>query len=149
MGIVERAALDDIAHRMLDHPWWVIFLSAVLAGWMMGLLSWLVTAGRDTISQVFFVWLVTTAIGFAGLHHSIVGSGEVLVAVFAGTGPGWGEFARFLVFATLGNALGGTFFVGLIKYAHASAGQRSRPDPRTGAPARTRPWRRDPSDSGR
>ena len=41
-------------------------LSGVLAGWLMGLRSWLVAAGRDTISQIVMVWLVTTAIGFAG-----------------------------------------------------------------------------------
>lgn len=132
MGIVEPAAFDDIAHRMLGHPWWVIFLSAVLAGWMMGLLSWLVTAGRDTISQVFFVWLVTTAIGFAGLHHCIVGSGEVLVALFGGSGVGWADYGRFLLFATLGNTAGGTFFVGLIKYAHVSAGGEPQPEPPRG-----------------
>jgi formate-nitrite transporter family protein len=50
---------------------------------MMGLLSWLVTAGRATISQVFFVWLITWAIGISHLHHAIVGAREVLVAFFA------------------------------------------------------------------
>lgn len=146
MGIVEVEALEEVARRMTGHEWWVILLSAVLAGWMMGLLSWLVAAGRDTISQVFFVWLVTAAIGFAGLHHSIVGSGEVLVGVFAGRAT-WGQFGVFLLCATLGNALGGTFFVGLIKYAHATSSRHDRSFRRTGRPERTRPWRSDPSDS--
>lgn len=136
MGIVSRPVLGEIAHRMLDHPWWVILLSAVLAGWMMGLLSWLVTAARDTISQVFFVWLITASIGFAGLHHSIVGSGEVLVGLFAGQDVGWYDFGHFLLFATLGNTLGGTFFVALIKYAHAKM-----PDDRYRRPDLTRPVR--------
>jgi formate/nitrite transporter FocA (FNT family) len=49
----------------------VIFGSAVLAGWLMGLLAWLVAAARETISQLVLVALVTWMIGFARLHHSI------------------------------------------------------------------------------
>lgn len=57
---------------MVEHPGWVILLSGVLAGWLMGLLSWLVAASRDTIGQIFIVALVTTAIGIAHLHHAEV-----------------------------------------------------------------------------
>jgi len=122
LGVVERSAFTELAHRVTDHPWWVITLSAVLAGWMMGLLSWLVTAGRDTISQIFFVWLVTAAIGFTHLHHSILGTGEVLAGVLQPGSPvGWGALASFTALATVGNAVGGIVFVGLIKYAHASS----------------------------
>lgn len=118
LGVVEVTAFGTIAEHMTAHSWWVILLSGVLAGWMMGLLSWLVTAGRDTISQVILVWLVTTAIGFSGLHHSIVGSAEVLAGLFAGQGISVADFGHFLLWATLGNAVGGVFFVALIKYSH-------------------------------
>ncbi len=121
MGFAETAAYDELARKLTDHPGGVIFASAVLAGWLMGLLSWLVTAGRDTFSQIFFVWLVTATIGFTGLHHSIVGSGEILTALFAGGAPSWAGFGRFLLLSTAGNAVGGTVFVAIIKYAHASS----------------------------
>ncbi|MCB0107722.1 MAG: formate/nitrite transporter family protein [Caldilineaceae bacterium] len=118
LGVVKIEAFGTIAEHMTAHGWWVILLSGVLAGWMMGLLSWLVTAGRDTISQVVLIWLVTAAIGFSGLHHSIVGSAEVLAGIFAGQGTTWLDFGHFLLWATLGNAIGGVFFVALIKYSH-------------------------------
>lgn len=121
MGLAEVAVFEELASKLTEPSSLVIFVSAILAGWMMGLLSWLVTAGRDTIGQIFFVWLVTGTIGFAGLHHCIVGSGEVLTAVFAGGGTGWPEFGRFLLFATLGNVVGGTVFVAIVKYAHATS----------------------------
>jgi len=122
LGVVEPGAFVELARRVTDHPWWVVLLSAVLAGWMMGLLSWLVTAGRDTISQIFFVWLVTVAIGFSHLHHSVLGTGEVLAGVLQpGSTVGWGPLASFTALATVGNAVGGIVFVGLIKYAHASS----------------------------
>jgi formate-nitrite transporter family protein len=120
LGVISRPALGEIAHGLLAHGSWEIFASAVLAGWLMGLLSWLVTASRDTISQVFFVWLVMTAIGFSHLHHVIAGTAEVLAGLFAGQGITWADFGRFLLFATLGNTLGGSFFVALLKFGHAT-----------------------------
>jgi formate-nitrite transporter family protein len=119
MGIIDPEAFGQIGRRLIDHTDSVIFLSAILAGWLMGLLSWMVTAGRDTISQIIIVWMVTTAIGLGGLHHVVLGTVEVLSAVFARQGVDAWDFGRFLIWATLGNAVGGSVFVALIKYGHA------------------------------
>ena len=118
LGVAEESTFVTIAHPLVHHPWWTILLSAMLAGWLMGLLSWLVAAGRDTISQVVFVWLITFSIGIAKLHHSIAGTVEVLAGIFAGGPFGGLDFLHFLVWTTLGNAFGGVIFVALIKYGH-------------------------------
>lgn len=128
LDVVDPQAFRVIAGNLLHHPWWVVLLSGLLAGWLMGLLSWLVTASRDTISQIIIVWLVTTAIGLTHLHHSILGTVEVLAALFTNQGATLADFGFFLVWATLGNAIGGLVFVALIKYGHASrAGQQITP----------------------
>lgn len=119
MGSIEPAAFGTIAHHLTDHSGLAIFLSAVLAGWLMGLLSWLVSAARDTISQIFIVWIVAGTIGMAGLHHVIAGTTEVLSGVLAGQGVGIGDFGWFLLWATLGNVVGGVLFVAIVKYGHA------------------------------
>jgi formate/nitrite transporter FocA (FNT family) len=129
LGAIDPAAFGTIAHRMTDHPAQAIFLSGLLAGWLMGLLSWLVAAGRDTISQVVLVWLVTTSIGFAGLHHAILGAVEVFAGAFAGQGVGPGDVGKFLLWATLGNILGGVVFVAILKYGLARP--ESQADPAT------------------
>lgn len=120
LDIIEPTVFGSIARPLVDHVWWVILMSGMLAGWMMGLLSWLVTASRDTISQILIVWLVTTAIGLSHLHHSIVGTIEVLAAVFANQGVSFADYGYFLVWTTLGNIIGGVVFVALIKYGHAT-----------------------------
>jgi formate/nitrite transporter FocA (FNT family) len=125
LGVIDPKVFGEIAHRMTDHPSRAIFMSAILAGWLMGLVSWLVAAGRDTISQIVMVWLVTTAIGYAGLHHVILGSVEVFAGVFSGHAIGLVDVGRFLLWATLGNILGGAVFVAVLKYGLA------RPVPRT------------------
>lgn len=119
LGVIEPSAFGTIAHRLTDHSWLVITLSAMLAGWLMGLVSWLVAATRDTISQIVLVWLVTTSIGFAGLHHAILGTVEVMAGVFSGQGVGAPDVGKFLFCATLGNILGGVVFVACLKYGHA------------------------------
>lgn len=124
MGIAEPSAFESLTSSLLGLSWWVIFLSAVIAGWLMGLATWLAAASRDTIGRLVFVLLVTAMIGFGPFHHSILGTTEVLSGmVFAGVTVG--QFGWFLLWTTLGNVVGGGVFVGLLNYGHvALAGQR-------------------------
>jgi formate-nitrite transporter family protein len=120
LGIIEAPVLGDMARQVVLHPWQMILASGVLAGWLMGLVSWLVTAARETVSQILIIVLVTGIIGLAHLHHAIAGTTEVLSGLFAGQGIAWGDFGYFLLWATLGNILGGGLLVALIKYGHVS-----------------------------
>ncbi len=120
LGIFDREALEVIARRMTDHSSGTILLSGILAGWLMGLLSWLVAAGRDTISQIVIVWLITSAIGLCGLHHAVLGSTEVLTGLFASSSIGASDFAHFLFWTTLGNTIGGPLFVAILKSGNAN-----------------------------
>ena len=118
LGVIESSAVAEIAGKLLAPAWWVMLLSAVAAGWLMGLLAWLVVAARDTISQIAIVVLTTFVIGICGLHHSIAGTIEVLLAVFMAAGPTLGDYGVFMVWAVLGNALGGAIFVAALKFGH-------------------------------
>ena len=124
MTIIAPHTFGQIAERLVDHPPMAIFLGGLLAGWLMGLLSWLVTAARDTISQIVIVWIIASVIGFAHLQHPIVGSVEVLAGVFSKQGITMGDYGRFLLWLTIGSALGGVVFVGLVKFSHVSLDPR-------------------------
>jgi formate-nitrite transporter family protein len=121
LGVVDAAELGSIAHKLLSHDWWLMLMSAVVAGWIMGLLAWLVVASRETMSQIVVVVLTTFVIGSAGLHHSIAGSIEVLMALFAGTGVTLGDYGVFILWTVVGNAIGGVVFVALLKFGHVRA----------------------------
>ena len=120
-GIFETAVLGEVVAPYITHSTLGLFGGAILAGWLMGLLSWLVAAMRDSISRIFFVWFITLLIGFTHLPHSIAGQIEMAAAVFA-TPIGLGAYGRFLLVATLGNAIGGVVFVALVKYGHVAQG---------------------------
>lgn len=119
LGTVEPAVLGQLARHMTDHPASSIAMSALLAGWLMGLMSWLATAARETVSQMLMVWLVAASIGLAGLHHCVVGSVEVVAGVLVDPALGVADFGHFLLWTTLGNAVGGVVFVALVKFGHA------------------------------
>lgn len=119
-SLVEGSATQfaELAHRTVSHPSWVMFLSAIMAGWIMGLVSWLVVASRESINQLVCVWLATSVIGLAGFHHSVAGTVEVLTGVILGDGATLADYLRFLALAVPGNAIGGVVFVGILKWGH-------------------------------
>lgn len=125
LSVIEPAAVEHMASSLVKISAGGMLLSAIAAGWIMGLLSWLTSACRDTTSQILVIVLCTFFIGVAGLHHSIAGSIEVLMGIFTGAAVGWDEYLRFLGIAILGNAIGGSVFVALLKYGSV---QQSQPD---------------------
>lgn len=127
LGVAEGWSFGELAARLVEARWWVMLLSALLAGWLMGLLSWLVAAAEDSISRIVMVWLVTGAIGIAHLHHCIIGTVEVVGGIIATGEVTVGQFGRFLLLSTLGNAAGGAVFVAAVKYRHST-----RPAPGNG-----------------
>lgn len=121
LHIADVAAFAELSTRMTAPSSQMIFWSAIGAGWIMGLLSWLTVAARDTMSQLVIVWLTTFVIGLGGLHHSIAGTTEVLTGLFAHAGVTVGDFFRFLGIAVVGNAIGGTVMVAALKFSHVHA----------------------------
>jgi formate/nitrite transporter FocA (FNT family) len=66
--------------------------------------------------------LPTYVIALAHLAHSIAGSVDVLYLVSVGA-AGWGDYARFLGLALLGNVVGGVVFVALLNHRQVVAGE--------------------------
>lgn len=125
LGIITADAFGTLASALLPYSWWVIFLSGVIAGWLMGLVTWLSAASRDTVSRILFVIIVTAVIGSGPFHHSILGTTEVLTAILLGQDVTLAEYGHFLLWTTSGNIVGGAVFVGLLNYGHvALAGEK-------------------------
>lgn len=124
LGVVEPAAFETIAHKLVSHELHWLFIAGVFAGWLMGLLAWLVSSAENTIGRVFFIWMVTATIGILHLPHSIAGNVEVLFGLFTSSSVTLWNYVSFLVLATLGNAFGGAIFVGLMKYGHVTRGAK-------------------------
>lgn len=115
LHVAESGVLIGIAERLLAANRGHMLLSASLAGWLMGLVSWLVAASRSTTSQIICIWLVTMIIGIGHLHHSILGCVEVMSGVILSPTIAVSDLGSFLLWTTLGNAIGGGVFAVLIR----------------------------------
>lgn len=120
MEIISVEAFIHLAQKMLKFDYSIILGSAVLAGWLMGLLSWLLSAAKETVSRILIVIILTTVIGMGGLHHSIVGSVEIFAGLLLSPDIGWGDYLPVQFIAIIGNLIGGTFFVATLKYSHVT-----------------------------
>jgi formate/nitrite transporter FocA (FNT family) len=116
MGIIGYDSVSAIALHVTKASTLVIFGSAILAGWLMALLSWLVTSASETIGRIVVIYMITAVVGFAGFHHSIVGNIEVLAGLIFTDAISFGTYATFQTTALVGNAFGGVFFVALLRY---------------------------------
>ncbi|WP_347374729.1 formate/nitrite transporter family protein [Aequorivita sp. Q41] len=116
LGIFNLQTIEKIAIHVTDHEGSAVFVSAILAGWLMGLLSWLVAASKDTLSRLLIIFIITAILSFAGLHHSIVGNVEVFAGYISSPQINFTDYLSFIALALIGNAVGGAVFVALLKY---------------------------------
>lgn len=84
------------------------------------MVTWLVAASRDTVSRLFFVTILTGAIGFGPFHHALLGSTEVLSAMFLGVDVSLADYGHFLPWTTVGNVVGGSVLVATLNYGHVA-----------------------------
>jgi len=120
MHLIGKDFFYFVSEKMVKYSVSATLISSIMAGWLMGMLSWLLSSSQDTFSRVVMIFLVTFLISIAGLHHCIVGSIEVFMAFFGEANQiSWSQFLRFQVLSTLGNIIGGVFLVAIVKYAHS------------------------------
>ncbi|WP_144603775.1 formate/nitrite transporter family protein [Algoriphagus algorifonticola] len=116
LEIFDLHVIETIALHVLKAEIHVIFVSAMVAGWLMGLLSWLLASVRDTVSQIVIIFLITSVLSFASLHHSIIGNIEVFTGMISSEQIHLMDYLSFQSTALVGNAFGGAIFVALLKY---------------------------------
>lgn len=92
-----------------------IFWSAVIGGWLIALVAWLVTASHWTIGQIAVIWFLTFVVGVGHFSHCIASSGEIMSAVFGGS-VSFVRYLEWLATATCGNILGGVTIVTLLNF---------------------------------
>jgi formate-nitrite transporter family protein len=119
-----RAELVELGVEAADHSFATIFWSGVIAGWIIAMVAWLVTASTTTTGQLTVIFLLTYAVGVGHFAHSIAGSAELLSAVLAGDlAPG--AYPRWLAAAVLGNVVGGVLIVALFAYGQVRGAPES------------------------
>jgi formate/nitrite transporter FocA (FNT family) len=116
LNLFTHETMATIGSHVVHHDGWVLFVSAIVAGWLMGLLNWLFNSTMSSLSRIFLIIMITGVIGFGGFHHSIVGNIEVFGGFLYSDAVTFLDYLLFLFLALLGNSIGGAIVVGLFKY---------------------------------
>lgn len=90
------------------------FVSAVLAGAIMTMLTWLLLAVRNSVVKVMAIWAAGWVLFATNVSHAIVGSALIFVG-FTQTGHSVVDVLRWVGLATAGNLVGGVGFVTMFR----------------------------------
>jgi formate/nitrite transporter FocA (FNT family) len=121
-GVPAVHAVQHIQHvaefLTIERDWDASFYSAIFAGWLITLMTWLLLTTDNTLSKIAIIWCVGFMIMLNKFNHVIVNASEVLMSIFAGnphvTYSMWIQ-NNFLP-TILGNMIGGLVFVTLLEY---------------------------------
>jgi formate/nitrite transporter FocA (FNT family) len=108
-------SLVAIGLENANHSLSSIFWSAIIGGWIIAMVAWLVSASHSISGSVMLIWLLAFVVGLGHFAHSIASSGEILAAVVHGQLPAL-NYLRWLWPAVLGNITGGVGLVTMLEY---------------------------------
>jgi formate/nitrite transporter FocA (FNT family) len=136
-GVLEPGALKAagaLADTQGNRDALPAFLSAIAAGTVMTIFTWVVAAADSAQARVTASMLVGFLLVAPSLNHAVVGFGEIFFGLVAGTtSAGWDDLIRNTGIAIAGNLIGG---VGLV-FTTRLAQVRGEPDSESGGTERT------------
>ena len=108
-------ALKAIAEEAIKDTFWPMAIKAVLAGWLIALMVWLIPGAGQ--SRLLLIMVLTYVVAIAHFSHIIAGSVEAAYNVFTGAISFGDYFTRFMIPTLLGNSIGGVSLVAILNHA--------------------------------
>ena len=108
-------ALHAIANEAIKDSFWPMMVKAILAGWLIALMVWLIPGAGQ--ARLFLVVILTYVVAIAHFSHIIAGSVEAAFSVFTGTIHFGEYFTRFMIPTLIGNIIGGVSLVAILNHA--------------------------------
>jgi formate/nitrite transporter len=108
-------SVQNIAAAKTANPFYKTFLKGIGANWLVCLAMWLGMSAKDTTGKILGMWWPVMAFVAMGFEHSIANMYFLPLSIMEGGELGWGQMViSNLIPATLGNIVGGAFFVGFL-----------------------------------
>jgi formate/nitrite transporter FocA (FNT family) len=131
-GVLKPETLHSagtLADTLADRSTLAALLSAVGAGTVMTLFTWVVAAAETGTARIIASLVIGFLLAAPSLNHAIVGFGEMVFGIIAGTATAsWSDLGRNLGLAVAGNFIGG---LGLV-FSTRLAQVRGEPDSASG-----------------
>jgi formate/nitrite transporter FocA (FNT family) len=124
-GILPRSShgeLVRLAERLASHTAAAEFVSAVVAGALMTLMTWFVEGAAESVGvRIVMSWIVGSLIALGTFNHAIVSTIELVFGMRYGAAVGVGDLFANLGLAVAGNLVGGLLLVTFARTAQAMA----------------------------
>ena len=108
-------AMSALSAEVMAHPFWQTATNGVFAGWLIGLMVWLLPGAGP--ARPLIIILLTYIVAVCAFPHSIAGSVESAYGVFTGHASVGDYLWRFFAPTFLGNTVAGTALVALLNHA--------------------------------
>ncbi|WP_367160835.1 formate/nitrite transporter family protein [Kozakia baliensis] len=108
-------AMRELSDASMAHGFWQTMGLAALAGWLIGLMVWILPASGS--AKPFMVILLTYLVAMFGFPHIIAGSAEAFFDVMMGNATIGDFLGRFFIPTLIGNMVGGTVLAAMFNHA--------------------------------
>jgi formate/nitrite transporter FocA (FNT family) len=112
-------AMVEVAAKLSDRGPLASFMSAIGAGALITLMTWLVEGAETTGIRVISAWTAGALLTVTAFNHVIVATLELFGGIRYGAPISWGNLFANLGIATGGNFVGGLLFVTLTRFGQA------------------------------
>ena len=116
------AAFNAVAAEIIPGSFLTHFLRAMLAGWLIALMVWLLPFAET--ARVGVIILITYLVGLGNFSHIIAGSVKAFYLATSGQLAWPTLFAGIWLPTLLGNIIGGVGLVAAINHAQVTAGEK-------------------------
>ncbi|PNW83809.1 hypothetical protein CHLRE_04g217915v5 [Chlamydomonas reinhardtii] len=104
-----------LAHKKTSYPFGATVVKGIICNWLVNLAVWMANSARDVTGKAVGVYLPVSAFVTLGTEHVIANQFELSLAKMLGSGMSLHTIIRDnWVPATIGNIIGGAFFVGTL-----------------------------------
>ena len=118
-----------IAEGKVSQDFWVLLLKGIGCNWLVCLAVWLAVSAEDVAGKILGIWFPIMAFVAIGFEHSVANMFFIPAGMWYGASVTWGQFLLGnLLPVTIGNIIGGAFFVGVVySYLYADKGRPGKP----------------------
>jgi len=117
--------LLELADHVTDYSTLAAFLSALIAGALMTLMTWFVEGAATSLGvRIIMAWIVGSIIVLGGFNHAIVSTIELLYGMRFGSAVSYGSLFTNLGLSVAGNLAGGLLLVTFVRAVQATGGTR-------------------------
>lgn len=112
-------ALVDVAEHIGELDPWAAFLSAVVGGALITVMTWMVEGVGTVGGRIVVAWIAGVMLALLSLNHVIVVTLELLLGMRFGADISGGDVLQNFAIAAAGNLVGGFVFVTMTRTSQA------------------------------